>query len=43
MVLIMNYYCKNYDFDFWKELKMPDAYKLIFEDKKLLAIEAVSK
>ncbi|WP_291583903.1 histidine phosphatase family protein [Clostridium sp. UBA6640] len=43
MVLIMNYYCKNYDFDFWKELKMPDAYKLIFEDKKLLAIEVICK
>ncbi|MHA6251869.1 histidine phosphatase family protein [Oceanobacillus sp. CAU 1775] len=35
MVLIMNYFNKNYDYDFWKALQMPDIYKLTFHKKKL--------
>jgi 2,3-bisphosphoglycerate-dependent phosphoglycerate mutase len=31
MVLIMNYFDKKYDFGFWKELDMPDIYKLTFD------------
>lgn len=39
MVLIMNYYNKNYNFDFWKELKMPDIYKLAFVNKNLIEVK----
>lgn len=38
MVLIMNYFDAHYDFSFWNSLKMPDVYKLIFENKKLLEV-----
>lgn len=39
MVLIMNYYNKNYNYNFWKELKMPDIYKLTFENKNLIEVK----
>jgi 2,3-bisphosphoglycerate-dependent phosphoglycerate mutase len=32
MVLIMNYFDKSYDYNFWRELQMPDIYKLSFEE-----------
>ncbi|MFC4323172.1 histidine phosphatase family protein [Litchfieldia salsa] len=35
MVLIMNYFDKKYDFSFWKDLNMPDIYKLSFDNKNL--------
>ncbi|AZU62836.1 histidine phosphatase family protein [Neobacillus mesonae] len=35
MVLIMNYFNKKYGFSFWKELEMPDIYKLTFDQTKL--------
>jgi 2,3-bisphosphoglycerate-dependent phosphoglycerate mutase len=35
MVLIMNYYDKKYNYDFWCNLNMPDIYKLSFENGKL--------
>lgn len=38
MVLIMNYFNKEYGFEFWKVLQMPDIYKLTFEDKALKTV-----
>jgi 2,3-bisphosphoglycerate-dependent phosphoglycerate mutase len=35
MVLIMNFFDKQYDFSFWGNLDMPDIYKLTFEGKEL--------
>lgn len=35
MVLIMNYFDKRYGFGFWKELDMPDIYKLTFDGTAL--------
>jgi 2,3-bisphosphoglycerate-dependent phosphoglycerate mutase len=32
MVIIMNYFDKKYNFNFWKQLEMPDIYKLSFND-----------
>ncbi|EEL51290.1 Phosphoglycerate mutase [Bacillus cereus Rock3-44] len=37
MVLIMNYFDAQYGFDFWKELEMPDVYKLSFVGEKLIS------
>ncbi|WP_039043562.1 histidine phosphatase family protein [Sporosarcina sp. ZBG7A] len=39
MVLIMNYFDERFDFSFWKNLEMPDAYKLIFENKQVLEVK----
>jgi 2,3-bisphosphoglycerate-dependent phosphoglycerate mutase len=41
MVLMMNYYDKKYNYDFWCNLEMPDIYKLSFEDKKFLNAERI--
>ncbi|SDM89138.1 2,3-bisphosphoglycerate-dependent phosphoglycerate mutase [Psychrobacillus sp. OK028] len=41
MVLIMNYFDHGYDFTFWKELDMPDIYKLTFENKKLIEVNRI--
>lgn len=41
MVLIMNYFDERFDFSFWKNLEMPDAYKLIFENKQLLEVKRI--
>ncbi|CAK8583731.1 histidine phosphatase family protein [Priestia aryabhattai] len=41
IVLIMNYFDARYDFDFWKNLQMPDIYKLSFEGNNLKAISRV--
>ncbi|WP_100404304.1 histidine phosphatase family protein [Bacillus solitudinis] len=35
MVLIMNFFDKQYDFSFWQNLDMPDIYKLTFDGKLL--------
>ncbi|MEH7122422.1 histidine phosphatase family protein [Bacillus sp. JJ1773] len=35
MVLIMNYFDNQYDFAFWKNLDMPDIYKLTFDGREL--------
>lgn len=43
MVLIMNFFDKRYGFDFWKELDMPDIYKLTFEKTKLKEVNRVWK
>ncbi|OIU71548.1 histidine phosphatase family protein [Rossellomorea aquimaris] len=41
MVLIMNHFDPQYDFEFWQKLEMPDIYKLTFEGKVLLGVERV--
>lgn len=41
MVLIMNYYDKKYDYFFWRNLNMPDVYKLTFEDENLLNVKQI--
>lgn len=43
MVLIMNYFDSNYDFNFWKNLHMPDIYKLSFENEKLIEVNRIWK
>lgn len=35
MVLIMNFFDRQYDFSFWQNLDMPDIYKLTFDGKAL--------
>ncbi len=39
MVLIMNFFDQQYDFTFWKNLDMPDIYKLTFHEKMLSKVE----
>lgn len=39
MVLIMNYFDSKYDFSLWKNLEMPDIYKLTFKDRELKSVE----
>ncbi|WP_077623465.1 histidine phosphatase family protein [Sediminibacillus massiliensis] len=41
MVLIMNYYDRQFDYHFWRQLSMPDIYKLNFEDGKYMGGERV--
>ncbi|TCP29383.1 2,3-bisphosphoglycerate-dependent phosphoglycerate mutase [Scopulibacillus darangshiensis] len=41
MVLIMNYYEKQYDYEFWKQLAMPDIYKLSFDGDKLIGCKKI--
>ena len=41
MVLIMNYYDKKYNYDFWSNLSMPDIYKLSFENKNLIEVKRI--
>ncbi|MGN7479785.1 histidine phosphatase family protein [Solibacillus silvestris] len=39
MVLIMNFFDRKYDFSFWRNLDMPDIYKLSFDGKVLKNVE----
>ncbi|MBP2242835.1 2,3-bisphosphoglycerate-dependent phosphoglycerate mutase [Cytobacillus eiseniae] len=41
MVLIMNHFDRKYGFGFWKELEMPDIYKLSFDGKKLVHVKRI--
>ena len=41
MVLIMNYFDNNYGFDFWKDLTMPDIYKLTFDKLELKEVSRI--
>ncbi|MFD1637421.1 histidine phosphatase family protein [Evansella tamaricis] len=41
MVLIMNYFDKRYSFDFWKQLEMPDIYKLSFLKENLKGVNKI--
>jgi 2,3-bisphosphoglycerate-dependent phosphoglycerate mutase len=43
MVLIMNFFDKKYDFSFWKELHMPDIYKLTFNGTTLKEVNRIWK
>lgn len=43
MVLILNYFDKKYGFNFWRELDMPDIYKLTFEEKTLKEVNRIWK
>lgn len=41
MVLIMNYYDKTYNYDFWSNLNMPDIYKLSFQNGNLIEVKRI--
>jgi 2,3-bisphosphoglycerate-dependent phosphoglycerate mutase len=41
MVLIMNFFDKQYDFSFWSHLDMPDIYKLTFDGKELRSVKRI--
>jgi 2,3-bisphosphoglycerate-dependent phosphoglycerate mutase len=41
MVLIMNYFDDKYGFSFWKDLDMPDIYKLTFDKKNLKEVNRI--
>lgn len=41
MVLIMNALDKRYDYTFWKQLEMPDIYKLSFHENQLTGVERI--
>lgn len=41
MVLILNHFDKNFDFSFWKELDMPDIYKLTFDKTELIEVNRI--
>ncbi|MBP3951728.1 histidine phosphatase family protein [Bacillus suaedae] len=41
MVLIMNFFDKQYDFSFWQKLAMPDIYRLTFEGEILTNVERI--
>ncbi|MEK3712799.1 histidine phosphatase family protein [Paenibacillus sp. FSL R7-0333] len=41
MVLIMNALDKRYDYSFWKQLEMPDIYKLSFHEDKLVGVQRI--
>ncbi len=41
MVLIMNYFDQKYDFSFWRNLDMPDTYKLTFKKDKLREVNRI--
>lgn len=43
MTLIMNYFDEQYNFEFWKQLTMPDIYKLTFGDKHFVNAERIYK
>lgn len=43
MVLIMYYFDKKYGFNFWKDLDMPDIYKLTFDSKSLKDVNRIWK
>lgn len=31
----------RYDYNFWKQLEMPDIYKLIFHEDQLMGVERI--
>jgi 2,3-bisphosphoglycerate-dependent phosphoglycerate mutase len=43
MVLIMNYFDKKYGYNFWRQLDMPDIYKLAFDEKTLKEVNRIWK
>ena len=43
MALIMNYFDNKYDFTFWKNLDIPDIYKLTFDGRELKDVKKLWK
>ncbi|MBU3142689.1 histidine phosphatase family protein [Clostridium sp. CF012] len=43
MVLIMNFFDSKYDYEFWKNLSMPDIYKLSFNHNKFAEAKRIYK
>jgi 2,3-bisphosphoglycerate-dependent phosphoglycerate mutase len=41
MVLIMNYFDKKYNYNFWRSLSMPDIYKLVFQKGNLVEVKHI--
>jgi 2,3-bisphosphoglycerate-dependent phosphoglycerate mutase len=41
MTIIMNYFKKEYGYEFWKNTSKPDIYKLIFSGENLLSVQKV--
>ncbi|ALQ67429.1 MULTISPECIES: histidine phosphatase family protein [Bacillus cereus group] len=41
MVLLMNYFDSQYDFQFWKTIHMPDVYKLTFDNNCFSSAERI--
>jgi len=41
MTIIMNYFNKEYGYDFWKNTSKPDIYKLVFSGEKLQLIQRI--
>ena len=41
MTLIMNYFDCACNYDFWKNLSMPDIYKLSFQNKQFIGLERI--
>ncbi|WP_044337888.1 histidine phosphatase family protein [Rossellomorea aquimaris] len=39
MVLVLNHFDKRFDYDFWKNLEMPDVYRLTFDHERLVDVE----
>lgn len=39
MVLMLNYFEDKYGYTFWKELDMPDIYKVMFDKHELVSVE----
>lgn len=38
LAAILNYYNKEYNYDFWKSMKMPDVFRITFEDMRIKSI-----
>jgi 2,3-bisphosphoglycerate-dependent phosphoglycerate mutase len=43
MVLIMNYFDNTFDFSFWKQLEMPDIYRMTFDGKEFIAANRIMR
>lgn len=41
MVLIMSHFDPRFDFSFWRQLDMPDIYKLSFSDQDLMEVQRI--
>ncbi|MEW8955638.1 histidine phosphatase family protein [Clostridium sp.] len=39
--MILNYFDKKYDFEFWKAIKMPYIFLLTFDEKELISVENI--
>jgi 2,3-bisphosphoglycerate-dependent phosphoglycerate mutase len=41
MTLILNYYDNVYGYETWRQMDMPDVYKLVFEKNKIVSVERI--